>query len=190
MRRSARDSWSASSTPSPTRAPPCPRGAATRRPRPAPSTRSASTSAPGRVVYLAEEMAVLTRARRVVLAGRPGGRRCAEPEDDPRMAWVVADEGKGLDLVLEVLHHGRPQEGPRRQRRALRAPRHPRVLRLRPRQQQIHGYRLPPAARALPAHRAAARPLPLRRAGPRPGAPRRQPPLLLGRGRAPRAPPT
>jgi hypothetical protein len=22
------------------------------------------------------------------------------------MAWVVADEGKGLDLVLEVLHHG------------------------------------------------------------------------------------
>ena len=29
-----------------------------------------------------------------------------EPEDDQRMAWVVADEGKGLDLVLEVLHKG------------------------------------------------------------------------------------
>jgi Uma2 family endonuclease len=28
-----------------------------------------------------------------------------QPEDDERMAWVVADEGKGLDLVLEVLHH-------------------------------------------------------------------------------------
>ena len=27
-----------------------------------------------------------------------------EPEDDPRLAWVVADEGKGLDLVIEVLH--------------------------------------------------------------------------------------
>jgi len=29
-----------------------------------------------------------------------------QPEDDPRMAWVVADEGKGLDWVLEVLHRG------------------------------------------------------------------------------------
>lgn len=29
-----------------------------------------------------------------------------EPEDDQRMAWVVADEGKGLDWVLEVLHAG------------------------------------------------------------------------------------
>jgi hypothetical protein len=27
-------------------------------------------------------------------------------DDDPRMAWVVADEGKGLDFVLEVLHRG------------------------------------------------------------------------------------
>jgi hypothetical protein len=29
-----------------------------------------------------------------------------EPEDDERMSWVVSDEGKGLDLVIEVLHKG------------------------------------------------------------------------------------
>jgi hypothetical protein len=29
-----------------------------------------------------------------------------EPEDDERLAWVVADEGRGLDLALEVLHRG------------------------------------------------------------------------------------
>jgi hypothetical protein len=27
-------------------------------------------------------------------------------EDDERLSWVVVDEGKGLDFVLEVLHHG------------------------------------------------------------------------------------
>ncbi|XXY53191.1 hypothetical protein WME91_18855 [Sorangium sp. So ce269] len=29
-----------------------------------------------------------------------------QPEDDPRMAWVVADEGRGMSLVMEVLHPG------------------------------------------------------------------------------------
>lgn len=29
-----------------------------------------------------------------------------QPEDDERLAWVVADEGRGLDVVLEVLHRG------------------------------------------------------------------------------------
>jgi hypothetical protein len=29
-----------------------------------------------------------------------------EPEEDARLAWVVADEGRGLDWVLEVLHRG------------------------------------------------------------------------------------
>lgn len=29
-----------------------------------------------------------------------------EPEEDERLAWVVADEGKGLDVVLEVLDRG------------------------------------------------------------------------------------
>jgi len=30
----------------------------------------------------------------------------AEPEHDERMAWVVEDEGKGLDFVLAVVHRG------------------------------------------------------------------------------------
>lgn len=60
----------------------------------------------GRVVYLAEEMAV-------VYPGEPGFSPdvlavvgVPQPEDDERMAWVVADEGRGLDFVLEVLHRG------------------------------------------------------------------------------------
>jgi hypothetical protein len=31
-------------------------------------------------------------------------------DDDERLALVVADEGRGLDLVLEVLHHGERAE--------------------------------------------------------------------------------
>lgn len=60
----------------------------------------------GRTVYLAEEMAVM-------YPGEPGFSpdvlaivEVAEPEDDPRMAWVVADEGRGIDVAIEVLHAG------------------------------------------------------------------------------------
>ncbi|MEO7331599.1 MAG: Uma2 family endonuclease [Minicystis sp.] len=60
----------------------------------------------GRDVYLAEEMAVLYPGEAVFSPDLLAVLDVAEPEDDPRLAWVVADEGKGLDLVLEVLHHG------------------------------------------------------------------------------------
>ena len=60
----------------------------------------------GRVVYLAEEMAVLYPGEEVFSPDVFAVLDVPQPEDDPRMAWVVADEGKGLDLVLEVLHHG------------------------------------------------------------------------------------
>jgi Uma2 family endonuclease len=60
----------------------------------------------GRDVYLGEEMAV-------VYPGAPPFSPdllvvvdVAEPEDDARLAWVVVDEGRGIDWVLEVLHHG------------------------------------------------------------------------------------
>jgi Uma2 family endonuclease len=62
--------------------------------------------ATGRVVYLAEEMAVLYPGEEVFTPDVLAVVGVAEPEDDERMAWVVADEGKGLDLVLEVLHRG------------------------------------------------------------------------------------
>ncbi|MEP7122128.1 MAG: Uma2 family endonuclease [Byssovorax sp.] len=60
----------------------------------------------GRVVYLAEEMAVLYPGEEVFTPDVLAVVDVAEPEDDERMAWVVVDEGKGLDFVLEVLHRG------------------------------------------------------------------------------------
>jgi Uma2 family endonuclease len=60
----------------------------------------------GRVIYLAEEMPV-------VYPGAPGFTPdvmavldVPQPEEDERMAWVVAHERRGLDLVIEVLHMG------------------------------------------------------------------------------------
>ena len=60
----------------------------------------------GRVVYLAEEMAVLYPGEKPFDPDLLAVLDVAEPEDDERMSWVVADEGKGLDLVIEVLHKG------------------------------------------------------------------------------------
>ena len=60
----------------------------------------------GRVVYLAEEMAVVYPGEEVFSPDVLAVLDVPQPEDDPRMAWVVADEGRGLDFVLEVLHHG------------------------------------------------------------------------------------
>jgi Uma2 family endonuclease len=64
----------------------------------------------GRVVYLAEEMAVLYPGEEVFTPDVLAVLDVPEPEDDERMAWVVADEGKGLDFVLEVLHKGDRQK--------------------------------------------------------------------------------
>ena len=60
----------------------------------------------GRAVYLAEEMAVLYPGEKPFTPDLLAVLDVVEPEDDPRMSWVVADEGKGLDLVIEVLHKG------------------------------------------------------------------------------------
>jgi hypothetical protein len=65
-----------------------------------------------------------------------------QPEDDERLAWVVADEGKGPDLIIEVLHRGN-----RNKNLVENVERYARLGiaeyfvydRLR---QQIHGYRL------------------------------------------------
>ena len=62
----------------------------------------------GRAIYLAEELTVLYPGERpfapdilAVLDVEPSN------DDDERLSWVVADEGKGIDLVIEVLHRGR-----------------------------------------------------------------------------------
>lgn len=60
----------------------------------------------GRRVYLAEEMAVVYPGEASFSPDILAVLDVEEPEDDQRMAWVVADEGKGLDWVLEVLWAG------------------------------------------------------------------------------------
>lgn len=63
-------------------------------------------NAMGRVIYLAEEMAVAYPGEEVFSPDVLAVVDVPQIDDDPRMAWVVADEAKGLDFVLEVLHHG------------------------------------------------------------------------------------
>ncbi len=60
----------------------------------------------GRVIYLAEEMAAVYPGMEVFTPDVLAVLDVEQPEDDERMAWVVADEGRGLDLALEVLHRG------------------------------------------------------------------------------------
>lgn len=102
----------------------------------------------GRVIYLAEELAVLYPGEDVFVPDILAVTDVPQPEDDPRMAWVVAEEGKGLDLVLEVLHQGdRSKDLVDNVERYARLgiPEYFVYDRLR---QQIHGYRLPVAGAA------------------------------------------
>jgi Uma2 family endonuclease len=62
--------------------------------------------AKGRTVYLAEELSVLYPGERAFAPDVLAVIDVPQPEDDERLAWVVADEGRGLDVVLEVLHRG------------------------------------------------------------------------------------
>jgi Uma2 family endonuclease len=59
-----------------------------------------------REVYLAEEMAVVYPGEESFSPDVLAVVDVPQIEDDERMAWVVADEGRGLDVVLEVLHRG------------------------------------------------------------------------------------
>jgi hypothetical protein len=59
-----------------------------------------------RDVYLAEEMAVVYPGEESFSPDVLAVVDVPQIEDDERMAWVVADEGRGLDVVLEVLHRG------------------------------------------------------------------------------------
>jgi Uma2 family endonuclease len=60
----------------------------------------------GRVIYLAEEMAAVYPGQPVFTPDVLAVLDVEQRDDDERMAWVVADEGRGLDLALEVLHRG------------------------------------------------------------------------------------
>jgi Uma2 family endonuclease len=60
----------------------------------------------GRTIYLAEEMAVVYPGEEIFSPDVLAVLDVPQPDDDQRLAWVVAQERKGLDLVLEVLHRG------------------------------------------------------------------------------------
>ena len=61
----------------------------------------------GRRIYLADELAVHYPGERVFAPDIMAVLDVDDPGDaDERMAWVVAEEGKGLDLVIEIHHSG------------------------------------------------------------------------------------
>lgn len=60
----------------------------------------------GRRIYLVENMVVVYPGEPTFSPDILAVLDVEEPEDDKRMAWVVADEGKGLDWVLEVVYAG------------------------------------------------------------------------------------
>lgn len=102
----------------------------------------------GRVVYLAEDFAVMYPGEEAFSPDVFAVLDVPQPEDDPRMAWVVADEGRGPDFVLEVLH-----EGDRKKDLVTNVERYarlgiPEYFVYDRKKQRIHGHRLPgPEAR-------------------------------------------
>jgi len=60
-----------------------------------------------RVIYLAEELNVLYPGEPSFCPDVLAVLDVPQPEDDERMAWVVADEGRGIDFVMEVVYNGR-----------------------------------------------------------------------------------
>ena len=60
----------------------------------------------GRAIYLAEELTVLYPGEKPFCPDILAVLDVETTEDDERMSWVVVDEAKGPDLVIEVLHRG------------------------------------------------------------------------------------
>jgi len=102
----------------------------------------------GRVIYVEEEMAAVYPGEEVFTPDVLAVLDVPQADDDPRMAWVVADEGRGLDLALEVLHQGdRHKDLVENVERYARLGISEYFIYDRARQ-QIHGYRFPsPGAR-------------------------------------------
>jgi Uma2 family endonuclease len=97
----------------------------------------------GRVIYLAEEMAVLYPGRDAFSPDILAFLDVPQPDDDQRMSWVVVDEGKGLDLVIEVLHRGDRNKDLVQNVERYAQLSIPEYFVYDRGRQQIHGYRLP-----------------------------------------------
>lgn len=64
----------------------------------------------GRAIYGAEDLSVVYPGELPFSPDVLAVVDVPQPEDDERLAWVVADEGRGPDWVLEVLHRGDRQK--------------------------------------------------------------------------------
>jgi Uma2 family endonuclease len=104
----------------------------------------------GRRIYLAEEMAVLYPGYESFSPDVLAVLDVEAPEDDERMAWVVADEGRGLDWVLEVLHAGDRKKDLVHNVERYAALGIPEYFVYDRRQQRIHGFRLGTSGRYQP----------------------------------------
>jgi Uma2 family endonuclease len=60
----------------------------------------------GRVIFLAEELTVFYPDEHAFTPDILVVRDVPEEEDDERGGWIVADEGRGIDFVLEILWAG------------------------------------------------------------------------------------
>lgn len=98
----------------------------------------------GRRIYLQEEMSVIYPSETPFTPDVLAVLDVEEPEDDQRMSWVVQDEGKGLDWVLEVVWAGDRNKDfvQNVERYALLGI--PEYFVYDKKQERIYGYRLPP----------------------------------------------
>ena len=101
----------------------------------------------GRHIYLAEELAVLYPGTAGFTPDVMAVLDVEEPEDDQRSAWVVADEGKGLDWVLEVLWAGNRKKDLEDNVERYASLGIPEYFIYDQKQQRIVGYRLPAGAK-------------------------------------------
>lgn len=101
----------------------------------------------GRHIYLAEELAVLYPNTSGFTPDVMAVLDVEEPEDDQRMAWVVADEGKGLDWVLEVLWAGDRKKDLEENVERYASLGIPEYFVYDQKQHRVVGYRLPPGGK-------------------------------------------
>jgi len=100
----------------------------------------------GRVVYVAEEMSVVYPGEASFSPDVLAVLDVPQPEDDERLSWVVLDEGKGIDLAFEVLHHGNRTKDLVRNVVWYAELGIPEYFVYDRGQQRIHGYRLAPGS--------------------------------------------
>jgi Uma2 family endonuclease len=97
----------------------------------------------GKDVYLGEELSVVYPGQPPFCPDLLAVLDVAEAEDDQRLAWVVADEGRGVDWVLEVLHNGDRKKDLVRNVERYAGLGIPEYFVFDRRDERIHGFRLP-----------------------------------------------